>query len=72
MKNLAVLGVVLIALGIIALGYQGFTYFTRENVIDIRHIHATVEKKHTIPIQPIVGIVAVIAGVAIIVSGKRT
>lgn len=71
MKPLALLGVVLLALGLAALAYQGFTYTTRETVIDIGPIHATADREKTVALPPIVGIVAVIAGVALIVAGQR-
>jgi hypothetical protein len=35
MKPLAITGSVLIVLGLAALAYQGFTYTTRETVVDI-------------------------------------
>ena len=35
MKTIAIVGVVLIVLGVAALAYQGFTYTSRETVIDI-------------------------------------
>lgn len=71
MKPLSLAGVVLIALGLAALAYQGFTYKTRETVIDIGPIHATAEREKTIPLPPVVGIVAVLAGAGLLVAGSR-
>jgi len=71
MKPIAIIGAVLIALGLAALAYQGFTYTTRETVIDIGPIHATADREKTVPLPPILGIVAVGAGVALLVSGLR-
>jgi hypothetical protein len=71
MKPLSIAGIVLIALGLAALAYQGFTYRTRETVIDIGPIKATAERQKTVPLPPIVGIVAVIAGVGLLVAGSR-
>jgi len=65
------LGIVLIALGVIALVYQGFTYTTRETVIDLGPIHATAEREKTLPLPPILGIVAVAGGVALMMAGKK-
>ena len=35
MKPITIVGIILIALGVIALGYQGITYTTKERVVDI-------------------------------------
>ncbi|MDO8680018.1 MAG: hypothetical protein Q7R30_15960 [Acidobacteriota bacterium] len=71
MKPAAIAGIVLIVLGLAALAYQGFTYTSRETVIDIGPIKATADTQKTVPIPPIAGIVAVVAGVALVVAGKR-
>lgn len=71
MKPLAIAGLVLIVLGIAALAYQGFTYTSRETVIDIGPIKATADTQKTVPIPPIAGVVAVVAGIALVVAGKR-
>ena len=64
-------GIVLIVLGVLALAYQGFTYTTRETVIDIGPIKATAERERTFPLPPILGIVAVAGGVALMFAGSR-
>jgi uncharacterized membrane protein HdeD (DUF308 family) len=65
-------GIVLIVIGIIALAYQGITYTTHKKVLDIGPIQATKEEHHTVPLPPIVGVVALIGGVLIIASGRRS
>jgi hypothetical protein len=65
------LGIILVVLGLIGLGWGGFTYTTREKVIDIGPIHATREKTHTVPLPPILGAVALLGGIALLVSGKK-
>ena len=64
-------GIVLIALGILALVYQGITYTTRENVFKLGPIEANKETQKTIPVPPIVGGVALVAGIALVVAGSR-
>ena len=71
MKPVAILGVLLIVFGLVALAYQGFTYTRREKVIDLGPIQATAERQRTVPLPPVVGIVAVAAGVALVVVGAR-
>jgi hypothetical protein len=64
-------GVLLIALGLVALIYQGVTYTTRETVIDIGPLHATADREKTLPLPPVMGIVAVAGGVMLLIAGVR-
>jgi hypothetical protein len=65
---------VLIALGLIALVYQGVSYTSRETILDIGPMRATADTEKTLPLSPLLGIVAVAGGVALLVAGrgKRT
>ena len=65
------LGMILVVLGLIGLAWGGFTYTTREKVVDIGPIHATREKTHDVPLPPIVGAVALIGGVLLLVAGRK-
>lgn len=71
MKPLVLAGVALIALGVVALVYQGITYTSRETVLDIGPVHATADRDKTIPLSPVAGIVAVAAGVGLVAVGAR-
>ena len=71
MKPATILGAVLIVLGLAALAYQGITYTSREKVIDLGPIEAPAERQRTVPLPPIMGIVAVAAGVVLVVVGMR-
>jgi len=71
MRPVAIIGLVLIVLGLAALAYQGVTYTSREKVLDIGPIHATAEREKTVPLPPVLGVVAVAAGVVLVVAGVR-
>jgi len=71
MTPLAIVGVLLIVLGVAALVYQSVTYTSRETVIDIGPVHATAERERTLPLPPLVGIAVVAGGVALLVAGMR-
>ena len=71
MKSATLIGILLIVLGIGALAYQGFSYKSEEKILDIGPIEATQETTKTIPIPPILGVVAVIGGVAIVFATAR-
>ena len=65
------LGIVLIVVGLLGVVWGGFTYTTREKVLDIGPIHATREKTHAVPLPPIVGAVALIGGVVLLVVARK-
>jgi hypothetical protein len=71
MKPIGIAGVVLLVLGVVALAYQGISYTTRDTVIDLGPIHATADRQHSLPISPILGVVAVAAGVGMLLVGMR-
>jgi hypothetical protein len=71
MKMAAGLGIMLIVVGLIALAYQGISYTTHKKVLDIGPIQATTTEHKTIPLPPILGGVAVIAGVILLASGRK-
>ena len=66
------IGIALIVAGILALALGRINYTTREKVLDIGPIEATTEKHKSIPLSPLVGIVAVIGGIAVLAVGSRT
>jgi uncharacterized membrane protein YidH (DUF202 family) len=66
-------GIVLIVLGVLALAYQGIRYTTQEKLIDIGPLKLTASERHSIPLPPILGGVAIVAGIALIlVERKKT
>jgi len=71
MRPLVVIGVLLIVLGIVALMVPTFTFFTTERVADAGFFKIDIQRPHTIVINPIAGIVALAAGVVLILVGRR-
>jgi len=71
MKQTMIIGIVLIAIGVGALAYQGITYTTREKIVDIGPIQATHETKKTIPFSPILGGSALVGGIVLVLMGSR-
>ena len=65
------LGVILIVLGLFGLAWGGFTYTTREKVVDIGPIHASRDKTNNIPLPPIVGALALVGGIALLAVGRK-
>jgi hypothetical protein len=71
MKPTAILGLLLIVVGLAALAYQGVTYTSRDTVLDIGPLHATTEREHTVPLPPVLGMAAIASGVALMIVGVR-
>jgi uncharacterized membrane protein YidH (DUF202 family) len=71
MKVATLVGILLIILGIGALVYQGISYQEKEKVVDLGPIEATKETTRHVPIPPILGVVAVIGGVALVAVTAR-
>jgi uncharacterized membrane protein len=71
MKPLMIVGIVLIVLGVVMLAVGGITYTDTEKVLDLGPIEATAEREKTIPLSPLAGGAAVIAGVVLVITGSR-
>jgi hypothetical protein len=71
MKTTAIAGVLFIVLGIAALVYQGITYTKRDTVVNLGPIHAEADQQHTIPVPPIIGLVALAGGIYLVVIGAK-
>ena len=68
---ITLVGIALIVLGIVAFAYQGITYTSREKVIDIGPLQASVDTKKTIPFSPLLGGLALVGGVVLVVAGTK-
>jgi uncharacterized membrane protein HdeD (DUF308 family) len=67
------IGIALIVLGVVALAYQGITYTSREKIIDVGPFKAEVKRDKTIPLSPVLGVVALVGGIALLlVAGRRS
>ncbi len=72
MKSSGILGLVLIVVGVILLGYGGYTSFTtKENVAKVGPLEINKHEDHPVPIGPIVGGLCIVGGIVIFVSGRK-
>lgn len=71
MRTALIIGVILIVLGAAALAYQGFTYTTDKEIIDIGPVKATAKTQKTVPISPLLGGAALVGGVILVIVGAR-
>lgn len=66
-----IIGLILIALGLLGLLWGGISYTTKETVVDLGPIQATRDKTRSLPVPPIAGALALASGVALLLKGKR-
>jgi UDP-N-acetylmuramyl pentapeptide phosphotransferase/UDP-N-acetylglucosamine-1-phosphate transferase len=65
-------GIILIAIGLIGLIWGGISWTDTKTVVDLGPIQATAQERETIPITPIVGGIALVAGIVLlVVPGRR-
>ena len=71
MRPGTVLGALLILAGVIALSVGGFSFTTRDKVAELGPVDVTTERQHAIPLSPLLGGIAIAAGVVLIVASSR-
>jgi uncharacterized membrane protein YidH (DUF202 family) len=71
MKTRTLIASTLILIGVVALIYEGITYTTTEKAIDLGPLKVTTEQRHTIPLPPIVGGIAIISGIMMFAAGGK-
>jgi hypothetical protein len=71
MKPTAIVGVVLIVLGLVALLAGGFSYTKEDKVLDAGPLQASVQHDKRVAIPPVVSGLVLAAGVALLFVGAR-
>ena len=71
MRPLVLIGLVLVVLGIVGLLVPSFTYLTTERVADVGFFKLDVSRPHTLIFNPIVGVIAIAAGILLVILGRR-
>jgi drug/metabolite transporter (DMT)-like permease len=71
MSGRTLLAIGLIVLGILALVYQGFSYTVPKKAVDLGPIQVTKEERHNIPLPPILGVLALVGGIAVLAMDRR-
>lgn len=66
------LGILLIVLGALSFVYGGINYTRRDKVVDLGPIEASVDKKERLPLPPIIGGIALVAGAFILMSNRKS
>jgi len=66
-----IIGVLLIVLGIIGIGYGGFRYAYPEKIVDAGALQISVTKHDSVPIPPILGAVMLVCGVIVVAVDRK-
>jgi drug/metabolite transporter (DMT)-like permease len=66
-----IIGIVLIIAGVAALIYGGFTYTSQKKAVDLGPIQVEKTEHHSIPVPPLLGVVAIIGGGALVYFGAK-
>ena len=65
-------GIIILMLGLAMTLYTGFTYVTKDKVVELGDLVITKDKEHSVNWQPYLGIgVMIIGGVVLIMSRKK-
>ena len=66
-----IIGIVLIALGVVSLIWGGISWTRQKTVIDIGPLQARAEEREHIPLPPVLGGLAFVAGVILVLAPER-
>ena len=69
MKSTIIIGIAMVLIGAAVLGYDQYSYTTRETVLQVGPITATADKTHTISFPPILGWLLVAGGACVVAFG---
>lgn len=71
MNIMTVIGIILIVIGAVGLIWGGVNYTPSRNSVDMGAMHVEVNETKDIPLSPIAGGIALIAGIVLVVVGRR-
>ncbi len=71
MRTKTIVGVLLIALGVVALAYRTFTYTKKTHSAKIAGLELAVKEKGTVEVPVWAGAGAVVAGAVLLLAGRK-
>ena len=71
MKSTAIIGVILIALGVIGLVAGHIDIITQKKVVDLGPIQVSADEHHNLPIPDIAAVIALLAGAGLMFAGSK-
>jgi hypothetical protein len=71
MKVGTLVGLILVLVGLVGVVYGGITYTRKREVARVGPLQVTTQEERQLPISPILGGIAIVAGVGLIVAVRR-
>ena len=71
MKPLVLVGILLIALGVVGLAVDNISFTERKTVLDVGVLKVQADEKRVIPIPTIAGIAAVVVGLGLVLMSRK-
>ena len=71
MKPIAILGVLLIAIGVAGLLIANISFTEKKVVVDAGPLKITADQERTIPIPTIAGVIAIVVGAGLLLYGRK-
>lgn len=71
MKPMTIAGIVLVLIGISGFAFGGLSFTTKETKLDLGPIEVQAEEKHNLPIPTIAAVLAIVAGIGLVVVGAK-
>ena len=65
------IAVLLIVVGLLGVLFGGFTYTREKKVVDIGSVQITRQEHQRVPVSPIIGVVVLVSGVWLLMSGRH-
>ncbi len=70
MNGRTILGALLLVVGVLILAYQGFTYTSRDKVVDAGPVEITAERTKNVSLPPIAGVICLVGGILVLAVGR--
>jgi hypothetical protein len=72
MKTATWIGIALIVLSIIGFAAGGFSFTHEKKDVDLGPLQVSHQQKQTVPISPVVSVLALVGGIGLVVVGVRS
>lgn len=64
-------GIVLLIVGLLLTIFTSFSFFTKEEVLDVGKVEINADKKHNVNWSPIVGVILMVVGGVVLWQSSR-
>jgi hypothetical protein len=69
--DVKLVGIVLIAIGLIAVIYGGVSWTRKETILDAGPLEIQTTRRETVPLPPLIGALLMVGGVVLVMKGGK-